>query len=213
MQVPVLCKICGIRKARRHCPAVGGEICTICCGTEREVSLLCPLSCEYLKEAHRHEKPAADGEPKAAYPDVALNEDLLQNQAELILFSIHSLWQAGLQTEGAVDSDVMQALEALIQTRRTLKSGLIYETRPVNPIAASIQQTFASSLDEFEREQEEHEDLGAARNRDPLPVLVFLHHVGQRHRSERPKSRIFLDVLSQMAPETGANERAPGIVI
>src|SRR5438270_311540 len=56
MPEPVLCKICQKRRARRFCPAVSGDICSICCGTEREVSLTCPLSCEYLQEAHKREK-------------------------------------------------------------------------------------------------------------------------------------------------------------
>ena len=51
----MLCAICGVRKARRFCPGVRGNICTLCCGTEREVTVDCPLDCEYLQEAHRQD--------------------------------------------------------------------------------------------------------------------------------------------------------------
>ena len=51
------CHICDTRKPRRHCPGVNGEICSICCGNEREVSISCPLDCPYLVEARLHEKP------------------------------------------------------------------------------------------------------------------------------------------------------------
>ena len=33
------------------------RICSICCGTEREVTVDCPLDCEFLQEARQHEKP------------------------------------------------------------------------------------------------------------------------------------------------------------
>ena len=51
------CALCETRRPRRFCPGVRGDICTLCCGSEREVSVACPLDCEYLREAHKHEKP------------------------------------------------------------------------------------------------------------------------------------------------------------
>ena len=86
MPAPVICKICGVRRARRNCPGVQGMICPICCGTEREVSISCPLDCEYLREARMHEsKSRHDHEEHAAptpmpHPDVPLTEDFLATQ-------------------------------------------------------------------------------------------------------------------------------------
>ena len=77
MSEPIVCKICGRRRARRYCPAVHGEICTICCGTEREVSLLCPLDCEYLQEAHRHEKPIDVAESRFSKLHASVKEEFL----------------------------------------------------------------------------------------------------------------------------------------
>ncbi len=127
----VLCKICRKRRARRACPAVGGDICTICCGTEREVSLSCPLECEYLREAHQHEKPLPIAPEQFSYPDAKVSEEFLLEHEELLLFVVYSLLKAAVQT-GAIDADVMSALEALVQTQRTLESGLVYETRSEN---------------------------------------------------------------------------------
>src|SRR5205085_6089057 len=136
MQEVILCKICGKRRARRACAAVNGDICALCCGTEREVTLTCPLECEYLREAHRREKPVPVPEKQLANPDIVVSEDFIRSHEEFLLFCIYSLVQAALRTLGAVDSDVVQALEALIQTHRTLESGLYYETRAQNTIAA-----------------------------------------------------------------------------
>ncbi|MBV8552657.1 MAG: hypothetical protein JOY54_15275 [Acidobacteriaceae bacterium] len=214
MSEPIICKICGKRRARRSCPAVNGDICTICCGTEREVSLSCPLECEYLQEAHRREKPAPVPENELlSNPDIVVTEEFIRSHEEFLLFSIYSLVQAALRTPGAIDADALAALEALIQTHRTLESGLVYETRPENTVAAAVQRAFAASLDDYQKLRAEREALSPARNSDILAILVFLHRMGQQNRNGRPRGRMFLDLLLHMVPETGVDERAPSIIL
>jgi hypothetical protein len=213
MPIQVLCKICGKRRARRACPAVEGDICTICCGTEREVSLSCPLECEYLQEAHVHEKAVPIAEDEISYPEVPVTEEFIRDHEELLLFSIYSLLQAAMRTPGALDADVMAALEALIQTHRTLQSGLVYETRAENTIAASVQRGFSSSLADYQKLREEREGLSAFRDSDVLSVLVFLHRLGQQNQNGRPRGRMYLDLLRHMTPDVGVEERAPSIIL
>ncbi|HLH04000.1 MAG TPA: hypothetical protein VKX25_14625 [Bryobacteraceae bacterium] len=213
MPEPILCKICGKRRARRACPAVQGDICPICCGTEREVSLSCPLECEYLQEAHRHEKPVAVAEDEIAYPDVEVSEAFVRRHEELVLFCVYALLQAAVRTSGAVDSDVLAALEALIQTYRTAESGLIYESRPDNLVALGVQRSFNTSLEEYQKMKSEREPLSAPRTSDILRTLVFLHRLGQQHRNDRPRGRMFLDLLRQMTPESVPDQTAPSLII
>jgi hypothetical protein len=42
------CARCDTRKARRHCPALGSDICTLCCGRLRGKEISCPPGCAYL---------------------------------------------------------------------------------------------------------------------------------------------------------------------
>src|SRR5688500_13008856 len=51
------CPVCGQRKARRDCPALGQTICPVCCGTKRLTEIACPPTCGYLAAAREH--PAA----------------------------------------------------------------------------------------------------------------------------------------------------------
>jgi hypothetical protein len=213
MPEPILCKICGKRRPRRACPAVQGDICTVCCGTEREVSLSCPLECEYLQEAHRHEKPVPLSEKELSNPDIRVTEEFIASNEELLLFCIYSLLQAALQTSGAIDADILQALEALIQTHRTRETGLVYETRPENAVAAAVQRTFNSSLEEYEQLRQEREPLRPVRNSDLLAILVFLHRIGQQNQNGRPRGRMFLDLLRQMTPDARVEERQPSIIL
>ncbi len=209
----MLCKICGKRRAKRYCPAVSGDICPICCGTEREVTLFCPLECEYLREGHRREKPLEVLDKDLAYPEIQITEEFLVANDELMLFTIYSLVQGALRTAGAVDFDVMAALEATIQTRRTLDSGLAYETRAENTIAASVQRLLGASLDDYSREMEENEPLSPLRNSDVQKILVLLLRMGQRNRSERPRSRLFIDLLRQMTPDTAPVQQNSPLII
>jgi hypothetical protein len=213
MPEPVLCKICGKRRARRACPAVQGDICTICCGTEREVSLACPLECEYLREAHRHEKPVPVPAEQIANPDIQVDEQFVAAHEELLLFCMYSLLQAALRTSGAIDADVMLTLESLIQTHRTRESGLVYESVPENSVAAGIQRLFAASLADYEKVQSEQSGSFGLRNSEVLRILVFLHRIGQQSQNGRPRGRMFLDLLRQMVPDTRVPEQAPSIIL
>ncbi len=209
----VLCKICGKRRARRACPAVNGDICSICCGTEREISLSCPVECEWLEEAHRREKPIPIAGNQLANLDVDVTEEFLRDHEELLLFCIYSLVEAAVRTPNSVDADVLAALEALIQTHRTLESGLVYETRAENSIAAAVQRSFAASLADYQKLRAEREQLTGYRNAEILAVLVFLHRLGRQNQNGRPRGRMYLDLLRHMIPEPGVEARAPSIIL
>ncbi len=201
MPETILCKICGTRRAKRECPAVEGLICPTCCGAERENSLTCPLFCEYLQEAHKREMPLPVSEREMAYPDVLVSEQFLVDHEELLLFTIYSLVQGARRTEHAVDTDVLAALDAMIQTYRTLASGLLYETRAENAIAASVQRLLAESLADYRKIREERESAMPLRDSDVLTILVFLKRIGQQNLNGRPKGRMFVDLLGHMTPD------------
>ena len=52
-----ICPLCGVRKAKRDCPALGQRICAVCCATKRLKEINCPDTCVYLASARSH--PAA----------------------------------------------------------------------------------------------------------------------------------------------------------
>jgi hypothetical protein len=213
MPEPILCQRCGQRRARRACPALHADICAICCGTEREVSIACPLECEYLHEAHKREKPLAVDPKDAAEPDVDVSEEFIREQEEFLLFAMYSLVQAALRTPGAVDTDALEALDALIKTQRTAESGLIYESHPANMVAAAVQRGFSDSLADYQKIRAESGTQASLRGKDILGVLVFLRRFGQQSLNGRPRGRMFLDLLRQMTPEQRIDERAPSIIL
>ena len=81
------CQICEVRKPRRHCPGVHGDICAQCCGAEREVTVDCPLDCEYLLEGRLHERSPEEG-ANTPFPnrDVNVTEQFLRDHEPLVIF-------------------------------------------------------------------------------------------------------------------------------
>jgi hypothetical protein len=130
-----------------------------------------------------------------------------------LLFAIYSLVQAALRTPGAVDTDALEALDALIKTQRTAESGLIYESHPENLVAAAVQRAFSDSLADYRKMRAEREPLSALRGKEILGILVFLRRLGQHSLNGRPRGRMFLDLLRHMTPEQRIDERAPSIIL
>lgn len=202
------CAICDTRRPRRFCPGVRGDICTICCGTEREVTVSCPLDCEYLQAARLHEKPVPFDEAQIPHRDISISEEFLEKQEALVTATAQALVTAGLETPGAIDFDVRDALAGLVRTYRTLESGVYYESVPANPLAANIYRLVQQAVGEFR--QREQQQLGISRTRDAdlLGAFVFLSRIEFDRNNGRRRGRAFLDFLRQFY-SAGAGAPAP----
>jgi len=205
--VNLLCKICNKRRARRHCPGVEGEICAQCCGTERENTVDCPFDCEHLRESRHHAQLAPIPAAEIPNKDVRVPEDFIREHEHLIGWLTAALARA-MEQERAVDFDAREALEAMIRTYRTLESGLIYETKPQNPYAASIQGTLGQSIEELRAELAKESGMHTLRDAEILGALVFLQRLEMQHNNGRKRGRAFSDFLRGFFPR----EPAPSAV-
>ena len=196
------CQMCEKRRAKRACPGVHGDICPQCCGEQREVTILCPLDCEFLVEARKHDRPPEMAKTPLPHLDVPLTEQFMRDHHDLVLFTSFTLVAAALETEGAVDADVREALEAMIKTLRTLDTGLLYETRPANHFAAAIQTRVQVAFEDVKARMAEQTGLTTLRDAEFLGVLVFLVRVAAQHDNRRPRGRAFLDFLRSQFPVT-----------
>ncbi len=192
------CKICEIRKPRRYCPGVSGDICSICCGTEREMTVRCPLDCVYLQEAHSHERLDDLAPEKIPNADVRVTEGFLESNQELLAILGTMLLEAAMAEE-AIDSDMQEALEALVRTYRTLESGLYYESRPDNPIAARIQSRIREGIQSIEKSIAE-QGGPAIRDSTLQALLVFFQRLAAQWDNHRRYGRSFIDFLRRAAP-------------
>ena len=194
------CAICETRRPRRYCPGVRGDICTICCGTEREVTVSCPFDCPYLREARAHERVTPVDPDQFPNQDIRVTDDFLHDHEPLLVFLGRSVAAAAAEIPGTIDYDVRAALDALIRTYRTLQSGVYYETRPDNALAAGLASLVQENLAKFRREETESLGMTKTRDADVLGMLVFLQRLELDRNNGRARGRAFLDFLRDFFP-------------
>ncbi len=202
----VACPLCNVRQPRRACPALGQDICPQCCGAEREESLACPLECEFLREARRHERIPEPDPASLPYPEVELSDAYMASQEPLAIVAGRLLLVSAMETEHSVDTDLEEALDALVRTYKTADSGLIYESRPANGIAAAIVERFQQELQKFREHIAEQSGSHTVRDKDVLGVLVFWCRMAWRQRNGRRRGRAFTERLFSLLPEPGQPE-------
>jgi hypothetical protein len=173
---------------------VRGDICAPCCGAEREVTVDCPLDCEYLRESRKHDKPQP---PLGDLPnrDIHVTEEFLEEHRGLLTFVSGAVLRAASETPGVVDFDVREALEALIRTYRTLQSGVYYDSLPSNPLAGAIYSAVRMAGDEYRKQEQQHLGMSRTRDTDVLGLLVFLQHFELASNNGRRRGRAFLEML------------------
>jgi hypothetical protein len=199
------CKICELRKPRRYCPGIQADICSICCGNEREVSISCPFDCPYLQEARAHEKRPEIDKDKAPNSDIEISDSFLHRHKELVLYLGFALAGASVNQPGVVDSDVRDALDALTRTYRSLSSGLYYDSRPVNPYADGVYSSMREAIAEMKAEAQK--TSFSLRDAEVLGILVMYQRLALTFDNGRPKGRSFIDTLrTQFAPGPPAPE-------
>ena len=192
------CAICGVRKPKRSCPGVQGEICSICCGTEREQSVDCPLECDYLHEAHQHEKPPKLDPTTIPNMDVRVNDSFLEENEAILILIGNAVLIGAVQTQGITDYDIREALESVIQSWRAAQSGLVYEAVPQNLYAAAIHQSVQTRVADMRKHETESTGLATTvSDAKVLGILVFLQRLEYANNNGRKRSRAFLDFLTR----------------
>ncbi len=190
-----LCRLCETRKPKRFCPAAHGDICSPCCGEQREVTLDCPLDCEYLIEARLHDKVPEVDPNQFPNPDIRITEFFLRENEQTLLFIARSLLEAALATPGASDNDVRESLQAVVKTYRTLETGLIYQTRPSNPYAGAIQERLEGAIESHRQQILQATGMHSIRDSQLLGLFVFLQRLEIQHNNGRRRGRAFLSFL------------------
>jgi len=200
------CPLCHARAARRSCPAVGREICAICCGTKRQVEIRCPDTCPYLASARSH-PPAAVRKQQDS--DLALLTPALAGLSEarqqLFLFALTLVDRfRGDGLDAACDTDAAAAAGALAATYETASRGLIYEQRPGSVPAQRLADAIKDVFDKLGRGRPSGFAADAAAVLRQLEDRV--QAVQRLHPSE---PRVFLELAGRVATRVGG-PGAPG---
>ena len=128
----MLCPLCRQRKARRSCPALGYQICAVCCGTKRLTEIRCPSDCPYLASAREHPPAATVRQQQRDLESMLqLAQDFNERQSQLfVLIATFFIRYEPPELHALLDADISEAAQALASTFETASRGVIYEHRP-----------------------------------------------------------------------------------
>jgi hypothetical protein len=143
------CPLCGTRKARRGCPALGTLICPVCCGTKRRAEIACPDDCGWLRSADAH-PPAALQRQQA--DDQRRLHALLDGLDEGAYVALTVCLQEAVAYRASavpapLDEDLQGAAAALAATIETAAKGVIYEHRPDTLVAGRLVVVWRDAID------------------------------------------------------------------
>jgi hypothetical protein len=207
------CPLCEKRKAKRHCPAKGLQICPVCCGTKREVEIDCPSDCTYLHEGREYESEriARTGQPPARTPK--LWDERFTNRHYGVFLA---LWKVILSERDRfpelVDTDVQATVDSLIRTYETLDRGIYYESLPSSAVQRSLYLSVQSLLEGSNKELDVSRDR--LKPETILDCLRFQKELAAWVVLPRPKSRVFLDHLEELVADSAPSQiEQPRIIL
>lgn len=189
----VTCPLCGLRKARRLCPALAKSICSVCCGAKRLTEIRCPSTCVYLAIAKEHPSASAlrqrrDDTTRLVHATRDLSER--QSCAFLALVRFLGAYQ-GPELQPLADQDLAQAAGALASTLETASRGVIYEHRPELAGAARLLVALKPLLAEM------NQPPVPGFDREVAVVLRRFEELARPAANDPPHTRRTIDLLSR----------------
>jgi hypothetical protein len=208
------CPICEKRKPARYCPAKGERICAVCCGTEREVTIDCPLDCPYLISAHRYENEHERSLPAdTPFLDSKLPQEIIYANQVLLSGISFTIAKFCATQPSASDPDILAALQTLAETYKTLGSGIYYEKPPDAPLPRELYNALSAFLNEAKQPQAGRAGYAAAKDSEILVLLVFLYRMGLLRTNGRPHSHRFIEFLRRQFPLASELKREESRII
>jgi hypothetical protein len=208
------CPICNKRKAKRLCPARAESICSICCGTEREVTIDCPSDCVYLVASREYDLTRLEYDwAKVPFAEVKFKRGFAEEHEHLLIQIDYATCKFAADHREVVDSDVLAALQTLAETYRTQASGIIYEKPLDYPLQRALYEELKASIADFRKQEAKGLGITTVRDSEIRDALIFLTQLCAMHANGRPKGRAYLDLIRQEFPKEEFQKSASNILL
>lgn len=203
------CPLCRARQPRRRCPALGRDICAVCCGRQRLVEIACPADCGYLASAQTHPPARVRRQQERDLAFVmAMREGLSERQSDLYWAVLTFI--AGVRPDPlikVIDTDLAEGAGSLAATYETANRGLIYEHRPQSLAA----QRLVMDLKAFLAQLVADADASVARDLE-RDAPVVLRHLEKGAREARKAVDLgpatAIEAIGRIVKATGRDQEA-----
>ena len=209
----MVCRLCNKRPAKRSCPALREQICTVCCATKRLVEITCTEDCRYLESAQRH--PAAVVKRQIDADVTVLMETVGRlSEQQLQLFFLLQSMVLSYKPEGLArlsDADVALAAGALARSLETASKGVIFEESTGSVVAEGVRRALKPVIDELTKG-------GGSRAEREVAIVLRGMERGANHEGNAipPGETSYLDLVArvfQQRPQRAQEQARPLIVL
>jgi len=170
------CPLCRKRPAKRACPALRQDICTVCCATKRLVEIKCTEDCRYLEAAQRHPAAVVKRQIDRDVTVLMASVGPLTEQQLQLFFLLQSM-VLSYKPEGLarlVDTDIALATGALAGSLESASKGVIFEEATASVVAEGLRRAMRPVLDEITK------NSGSRAEREVAIVLRAMER-GAKH--------------------------------
>lgn len=164
------CELCEKRKPKRYCPAKKTNICPVCCGEKRGVTINCPLDCQYYVEGQKHQQQKVMHQriKKEGARSYARRAELYKHNPELFAHLEKCFVAVYRADKGMTNKDLVSGLDLAHKTLETEKKGIIYQHQSGNKYADEISNHVIGIISQFK----DSPDLGPNRINLEFGMLV-----------------------------------------
>ena len=212
----MICPLCKKRPAKRACPALRHDICTVCCATKRLVEIHCTEDCRYLESAQRHPAAVIKRQIDADVTILMATIGPLSEQQLQLFFLLQSM-VLSYKPEGLsrlTDPDVALAAGALAGSLETASKGLIFEESTGSVVAEGLRRALKPLIDEVTKN-------GGSRVQSEVAFVLRGLERGARHEGGHipPGETSYLEIIGRVfqqrppSPPGGSGATKPLIVM
>ncbi len=201
------CVLCEQRKAKRYCPAKNSQICAQCCGEKRVLEIPCPESCPYLKSGR--ERDAEEYSKRIRTLDSATlgrNQSVMREHSEVVAHLEYALGRERQTSRDLTDSDVLQAIDVLLDTYRTEDKGVLYEKTSDDLRVEPMRRELRKIIENFRNPESANEKgvVDPQTTRLPLSAAIdcleFIRSLVLAYQTDRRSATGYLDFLARAVP-------------
>ena len=208
------CPICEKRKAKRYCPAKAESICTVCCGTEREVTIECPSDCTYLMESRKHDLSRREVDwASVPFADIRISSSFVSRHEPLILALGYAVCLYARDNPAVTDPDAIAGLQALAEAYQTLSSGIYYEKPPEYAVQRGLYDALKDAIEKYTKAESQNTGLATVHDSEIRDALIFLSQLGATRTNGRPKGRAYLDLLRSQFKSDELQRPSAGLLV
>jgi hypothetical protein len=208
------CPICETRKAKRYCPARAESLCTVCCGTEREVTIDCPSDCPYLMESRKHDVGRREIDwASVPFAETKIPSSFVVAHEPLILALGYALCLNARDNAAVTDSDAIASLQSLAESYQTLSNGIYYEKPPEYALQRGLYDALKAAIENYKKTDSRNAGLQTVHDSEIRDTLIFLAQLGATRTNGRPRGRAYLDFLRSQFKSEEIRKPSPGLLV